>query len=97
MLTDKTNDALDICDHYRAVADQLPDDLREYYCSDCSVTDIHYPVMHYPAKVKSVGLEKNPEVTGRLTGIRGQYLMFGDGRVLNVRTHSGYYVRLSSD
>ena len=97
MLTDKTNDTLDIRDYHRTAVDQLPADLREYYCGDCSVTSIHYPVLAYPTKVKSVGLEKNPEVTGRLTGIRGQYLMFGDGRVLNVRTHSGYYVRLSSN
>ena len=95
MLTDKTNEAVDLPEYSHSVADQIPEELREYYCSDCPVTDIHYPVLQYPTKVKSLGLEKNPHVEGRLTGIRGQYLMFGDGQVLNIRNHSGYYVYLS--
>ena len=95
MLTDKTNEAVDLPTYGQEVAEQIPEELREYYCGNASITDIHYPVLQYPTKVKSVGLEKNPEVEGRLTGIRGQYLMLGDGRVLNVRNHSGYYVQLS--
>ena len=95
MLTDKTNEEVDLQAYHESVVDQLPEALRAYYCGDCPMTDIHYPVMQYPNKVKSVGLEKNPQLEGRITGIRGQYLMFGDGRVLNIRTHSGYYVQLS--
>jgi hypothetical protein len=37
-------------------------------------------------------LEKEPEVSGVLAGIKGQYLIWSDGRVLNVRNHSGYHV-----
>ena len=33
-------------------------------------------------------------VRGRLTGVRGQYWILGDGRVLNVRRHTGYEVVL---
>jgi hypothetical protein len=33
-------------------------------------------------KVKSLSLEKTPNFTGRLTGIKGQYLLFEDGTVL---------------
>ena len=95
MLTDKTDNALDLQEYSASVAEQIPEALRAYYCGDCPVTNIHYPVIQYPTKVKSVGLDKNPQLEARLTGIRGQYLMFGDGRVLNVRTHSGYYVQLS--
>ena len=94
MLTDKT-EAVDLQACSQTVADRIPEALRNYYCSDCPVTAIHYPVLQYPAKVKSLGLDKNPAIEGRLTGIRGQYLMFGDGRVLNIRNHSGYYVYLS--
>jgi hypothetical protein len=32
--------------------------------------------------VKSLSLEKTPSFTGRLTGIKGQYLLFEDGTVL---------------
>ena len=94
MLTDKTNDGISLQEFSEAVADQIPEALQQYHCSE-SVTSIIYPVLQYPTKVKSVNLDKQPHLEGRLTGIRGQYLMFGDGRVLNVRTHSGYYVQLS--
>jgi hypothetical protein len=36
--------------------------------------------MHY--QQKSLSLEKTPSFTGRLTGIKGQYLLFEDGTVL---------------
>ncbi|WP_041523273.1 DUF2797 domain-containing protein [Gilvimarinus agarilyticus] len=54
---------------------------------------ISYPVAEYPSKVKSLNLDKQPIVSGRLTGIKGQYLMFGD-QVFNVRKFSGYQVQL---
>jgi hypothetical protein len=41
-----------------------------------------------------LSLEKTPEFTGRLSGIRGQYLIFEDSRVFNVRGHEGHEVRL---
>ena len=54
---------------------------------------ISYPVAQYPSKVKSLNLDKQPILSGRLTGIKGQYLMFGD-EVFNVRKFSGYQVQL---
>lgn len=77
------------------VAAQLPDELRPYHLAENEIIEIQYPVDVYPDKVKSVVLDKHPEVKGTLAGIRGQYLIFDDGRVLNVRNHSGYYVQLS--
>ena len=32
------------------------------------------------------------EINGKLQGIKGQYLVWSDGRVLNVRNHIGYHV-----
>jgi hypothetical protein len=53
---------------------------------------IAYPVNSYPAKVKSLGFDKQPEISGTLVGIKGQYLMFEGDEVLNVRKHQGYCV-----
>lgn len=85
----------DLKDFGQQIAQQLPYDLRQYHCLDSEVVEIQYPVSSYPDKVKSMVLDKNPEVKGTLSGIRGQYLIFDDGRVLNIRNHSGYYVQLS--
>ena len=38
--------------------------------------------------------DKQSEIEGRLWGIKGQYLIFDDGRVFNVRRHNGYLVTL---
>lgn len=50
----------------------------------------NYPVTEYPVKVKSVNLDKIPQVEGVLTGIKGQYLMFDMQTVLNIRKYTGY-------
>lgn len=54
-----------------------------------------YPVLNYPDKVNSLTLDKAPNIEGTLEGIKGQYLLFDGGRVLNVRRHSGYRVRIN--
>jgi hypothetical protein len=59
--------------------------------------DLHYPVMHYPTKVTSLNLGKTPQYTGQLQGIKGQYLIFDDQTVFNVRTYEGFEVRLQID
>ncbi len=62
---------------------------------EADVTCIEYPVQEYPSKPQSLNLDKTPVVEGRLTGIKGQYLMFGN-QVLNVRTFTSYHVRVSA-
>ncbi|TAE51554.1 MAG: DUF2797 domain-containing protein [Bacteroidetes bacterium] len=78
------------------LADNLPSDLSMYVTENDAITEIRYPVETYPDKVKSVGFDKEADVRGVLTGIRGQYLIFGDNRVLNLRSHTGYKVRLEA-
>lgn len=95
MLRNKTGSSADLQSFSQTLAEKLPDDLKAYYCGDCEVTEIHYPVEQYPDKVKSLNLGKSPEISGTLAGIRGQYMIFDDGRVFNVRNHSGYYVQLA--
>lgn len=72
--------------------DLLPDNLKEYIFEDNTVTELNYPVIKYPQKVKSLKLDKNPQINKTLTGIKGQYLIFDDNTVINIRNHSGYYI-----
>ncbi|GAB4258387.1 MAG: DUF2797 domain-containing protein [Methylomicrobium sp.] len=62
--------------------------------SDAKVTNIVYPVLRYPVKVKSFNFDKQAVVEGVLEGIKGQYLLFDTG-VINIRKYSGYRVELS--
>lgn len=54
---------------------------------------ISYPVIHYPQKIASLSLDKQPQIEGRLMGIKGQYLLLDTG-VLNIRKFSGYEVSI---
>ena len=60
---------------------------------DEEVVDITYPVEVFPTKVSTHNFDKNPEVTGKLMGIKGQYLMLDNG-VINIRKFAGYGVEL---
>ncbi|MFP4341632.1 MAG: DUF2797 domain-containing protein [Cyclobacteriaceae bacterium] len=95
MLKNVVTDSLRLEDFCNLAQEQMPDDLQEYGVQECPITEINYPVLAYPDKVKSLGLDKNPVITSRLMGIRGQYLILEEGQVFNIRNHSGYYVYLS--
>ena len=75
----------------------LPMDLVDYMSEDDEITEINYPVLAFPDKVKSVNLDKVPEVEQQLLGIKGQYLIFDDNKVLNVRKFEGYHVEIDMD
>ena len=78
-----TPDALDMVQIKNELAMHVPDDLKQYVEDDDTVTEITYPVKEYPQKVKSVKLsEKTPVVEGVLKGIKGQYLLLDQDRVL---------------
>ena len=70
----------------------LPEEVHPYILDNQQETNINFPVTQYPEKVKSLNLEKTPSYKGVLKGIKGQYLIFEDQTVFNVRAHEGYYV-----
>ncbi|WP_261816880.1 DUF2797 domain-containing protein [Vibrio gallicus] len=55
------------------------------------VVEIDYPVTEYPTKITSLNFDKNPEISGTLLGIKGQYLYFDCG-VINMRKFTSYEV-----
>jgi len=73
----------------------LPLELQQYYSDDDKIWRLNYPVLNFPEKVTSVSFDKEPVISGVLNGIKGQYLIFEDGRVLNIRRHSGYWLEVS--
>jgi hypothetical protein len=73
----------------------IPAEAREYFVLDKNdLYQMDYPVLQYPVKVKSLSLDKTPTFQGKLKGIKGQYLIFEDGTVFNVRGSEGYVVQL---
>ena len=73
----------------------LPTEVKDYFPKEEKVIQLDFPVLQYPKKVTSLNLDKTPNFSGTLTGIKGQYLLFEDGTVFNVRTYEGYVVKMS--
>ena len=84
-LLDQVGDAI------KAVNEQFEGAVVEVL--DERTVDIAYPVLHYPQKVRSFNLDKNPQAEGVLQGIKGQYLIFDTG-VINLRKYAGYHLTL---
>lgn len=73
----------------------LPAELQQYLQEDNTIWQMNYPVISYPAKISTVSFDKDPVIEGTLQGIKGQYLLFADGRVLNIRKHNGYFLEIT--
>ncbi len=94
MLTNTVEDK-DLVEWRNKLKQFIPTEAAEYYIESNSETHLEFPVLRYPEKVKSLNLSKTPNYLGVLKGIKGQYLIFEDDTVFNVRGNEGFYVGLS--
>lgn len=72
----------------------IPEEAKEYFIDTNSETNLNFPVIKYPEKPKSLNLQKTSSYKGKLVGIKGQYLIFEDETVFNVRSNEGLVVHL---
>jgi hypothetical protein len=94
MLTNNVIDA-DLNKEKEKLAEFIPEEVKSYFLENSKELEIEFPVLQYPLKIKSLNLDKSPNYTGVLKGIKGQYLIFEDGIVFNVRNWEGYVVELA--
>ncbi len=89
------NDVLDanLIEEREKLKQFIPDEAQPYFlANNGKVVEINYPVLKYPTKISSLNLEKTPVFSGKLVGVKGQYLIFEDFTVFNVRNSEGYKV-----
>ncbi len=95
MLTNNV-EQIDLVAERLKVENLIPHEVQEYFHTQKNdLYEMHYPVLDYPAKVTSLSLDKTPQFKGKLTGIKGQYLLFENGTVFNIRGSEGYVVSLA--
>lgn len=94
MLSGERNDEIDLHQRKEAIINLLPEHLAEFVYMDNKITQLHFPVNKFPLKAKPLNMDKTPLVVGILSGIKGQYLIFESGEVLNIRKHAGYNVEI---
>lgn len=93
MLTNDVDDE-DLVEYRNRLRKYIPEEAAPYYIESNTETHLEFPVLQYPTKVKSLNLDKTPHYTGVLKGIKGQYLIFEDNTVFNIRGSEGYVVGL---
>lgn len=91
MLTNRIED-VDLVEWRDKLKSNIPKEASEYFLGKNTETHLDFPVVKYPEKVKSLNLDKTPNYKGVLKGIKGQYLIFEDSTVFNIRGNEGYYV-----
>lgn len=94
MLTNTIEDQ-DLVSWRNKLKSYIPKEALPYFIENNTETNLEFPVLQFPEKVKSLNLDKNPEYFGTLKGIKGQYLIFEDNTVFNIRGSEGYYVGLT--
>jgi len=79
---------------FEKALDHLPKELKPYMKPDeRHLEKMDFPVLHYPLKAQSLNLTKTPFYQGKLMGIRGQYLLFEDQTVFNIRSNEGQKIK----
>lgn len=73
----------------------IPNEAKDYFIANNTETNLNFPVLKYPLKPKSLNLEKEQTYSGKLVGIKGQYLIFEDQTVFNIRGNEGLFVSIS--
>ena len=94
MLKNEVTENINLQEEKQNVIQLLPSELRKYIEPDNETTTIEYPVQQFPQKIKSIGFDKTPIIKGVLQGIKGQYLIFENDTVLNIRKHNGYFLHI---
>lgn len=72
----------------------IPEEAQPYFQENSQEVKLLFPVLQYPTKLKSLNLQKKIDYTGVLKGVKGQYLIFEDNTVFNVRNNEGLVVDL---
>ncbi|MEL4457189.1 DUF2797 domain-containing protein [Lutimonas vermicola] len=93
MLTNNVKD-LNLAEERDKLFAFVPEEAKPYVIENNKETEISFPVEKYPQKIKSLNLDKTQLYQGVLKGIKGQYLIFEDGTVFNVRNWEGYVVEV---
>ena len=96
MLTSQINDS-NLKNEKDEALEFLGDDFKDYFMTDSEVIKFNYQIDILVDSVKSVSLKKSDEINGKLIGIKGQYLIFEDSSVFNVRSNEGFLIDLTID
>lgn len=93
MLKNDIEDA-NLKDWREKLKSHIPDEAKDYFINHNEETHLNFPVLQYPEKPKSLNLKKEGRYSGKLVGVKGQYFIFEDNTVFNIRANEGLVVEI---
>ncbi|CAI8310932.1 MAG: Uncharacterised protein [Flavobacterium sp. SCGC AAA160-P02] len=94
MLKNDIEDA-DLQEWQEKLRKYIPEEVKKYSIENNSVTLLNFPVFTYPEKPKSLNIVKEKTYSGKLVGIKAQYLIFEDQTVFNIRGNEGLVININ--
>ena len=91
MLQNEYEEEIDLLDFKNKIEHLFPMESKKFAINEEKIWKIDFPYTA-PEKISAFTLDKHPKFSGILQGIKGQYLCFQDGNVINIRNHEGYAV-----
>lgn len=91
MLTKKSAE-LDLVEEKRRILEFLTKIFEQYIKIETSIQNIEYPGILPSSSINSIKFDTNLQITNILQSIKGQYLIFQNNTVINLRSHSGYKI-----
>ena len=95
MLKNEIDISIDLIKLKNTLIQKLDTQHHQFILKDEKIIKIEYPHLYYPEKIKSLDLLKVNKIKSRLIAIKGQYLLFEDNTVFNVRKHSGFDISIN--
>ncbi len=95
MLKNQIDESIDLIEEKWKLEEVLPSDMVPYLSENDHIYLFDYPVQQFPKVIKTVSFDKEKHIEGKLLGIKGQYLLFDNDRVLNLRKHTGYIIEVN--
>ena len=82
----------DLIKQFNALKAYLPDEVQPYVIDELQVEELNFPYTPDGQLGVRQSLSENEPLKGKLKGIKGQYLIFDDYSIFNVRSSEGYVV-----
>lgn len=76
------------------IEEKIPEEYQGFYNGNHEPLTFQYPYLEVPEKIKSLNLDKQDRIKGKLLGVKAQYLILESG-VINIRKFSGYKVEVA--
>lgn len=97
MLKNELAQDVDVLETKSLLQQKLDDRLKQFNSEDDTIYELNYPAIRFPQKVKSHNLDKENLLAGKLEAIKGQYLIFEGGIVINIRKYGGYHIEFTAE